>query len=492
MARSVARLGIVVSLLASMGLALAPGGSAATAAPTLKMFTILHHSDVVRCCDDPSIFVNPGIYIASVNGAFEIDAARDALGRVTLNLVRRSSSGVQVVKKINPNGPASFFEGLPAFFHAVLKDSSGNTLVQNDSGFCPSGGFFGGGFFGGGSRSDPTGPDRPTYPFFCGSDLTKRTPWGLDQGWADQLNLFLDGTNVSDGDYTLTVSIAPTYVRQLGIDPAQASAWTSITVTTETCDPQFGCAGPHAAVRSNRGEGPGRAAAGEAQGNAGLTGNGTPNLEALPAHSFSVENNPNSDGRDYLDFGATIWNGGTGPLVLEGFRQGDQPVMNAVQFIYNNGVPGAPQNVGQLEFDTRPGHEHWHLEDVAQYDLLDATGARVVLSEKQSFCLAPTDPVDLLAPGSDWQPDRIGLFSACAGAGSIWLREVLPAGWGDTYFQGVAGQSFDITSLPNATYQIRVTTDPFHNLLETNYNDNLSVVSVKLGGTPGSRTVSLA
>src|SRR5439155_17059949 len=142
------------------------------------------------------------------------------------NLVRRSSSGVQVVKKINPNGPASFFEGLPAFFHAVLKDSSGNTLVQNDSGFCPSGGFFGGGFFGGGSRSDPTGPDRPTYPFFCGSDLTKRTPWGLDQGWADQLNLFLDGTNVSDGDYTLTVSIAPTYVRQLGIDPAQASAWT--------------------------------------------------------------------------------------------------------------------------------------------------------------------------------------------------------------------------------------------------------------------------
>jgi hypothetical protein len=205
-----------------------------------------------------------------------------------------------------------------------------------------------------------------------------------------------------------------------------------------------------------------------------------------------VENNPNADGHDYLDFGATIWNGGTGPLVLEGFRVGDQPLMNAVQFIYNNGVPGAPQNVGQLEFDTRPGHEHWHLEDVAQYELLDSTGTRVVLSDKQSFCLAPTDPVDLLAAGADWQPDRVGLYSACAGPDSIWLREVLPAGWGDTYFQGVAGQSFDITGLPNGTYQVRVTTDPNHNLLESNYNDNVSVVSVKIGGTPGNRSVSLA
>src|SRR5205823_13523242 len=190
-------------------------------------------------------------------------------------------------------------------------------------------------------------------------------------------------------------------------------------------------------------------------GNAGLTGSGTPNLEALPAHSFFAENNPD-DGHDYLDFGATIWNGGTGPLVVEGFRSSDTPVMNAYQTIYNNGVPGTPTAVGQFEFDTRPGHEHWHLEDIAQYDLLDATGARVVLSEKQSFCLAPTDPIDLLAAGANWQPDRAGLWSACAGEESIWLREVLPAGWGDTYFQYVAGQSFDITNVPDGNYQIRV------------------------------------
>jgi len=181
--------------------------------------------------------------------------------------------------------------------------------------------------------------------------------------------------------------------------------------------------------------------------------------------------------------------GGSGPLVVEGFRSSDTPVMNAYQTIYNNGVPGTPTAVGEFEFDTRPGHEHWHLEDIAQYDLLDSTGARVVLSEKQSFCLAPTDPIDLLAAGANWQPDRAGLWSACAGEDSIWLREVLPAGWGDTYFQGVAGQSFDITSLPNGHYQLRGTTDPFHKLLETTYSDNASVVGVDIGGTPGNRTV---
>jgi hypothetical protein len=145
---------------------------------------------------------------------------------------------------------------------------------------------------------------------------------------------------------------------------------------------------------------------------------------------------------------------------------------------------------GQFEFDTRPGHDHWHMEDIAQYDLLDAAGSRVVLSDKQSFCLAPTDPIDLLGAGADWQPDRVGLGSACGGAEAIWLREVLPSGWGDTYYQSVAGQSFDVTGLANGRYQIRVTTNPRHNLLETSYADNSSVVTVELGGEPGARTVT--
>jgi hypothetical protein len=162
-----------------------------------------------------------------------------------------------------------------------------------------------------------------------------------------------------------------------------------------------------------------------------------------------------------------------------------------VQYIYRDGAAVSSQPVGQFEFDTRHGHHHWHMEDIAQYDLLDKDGNRVVLSNKQSFCLAPTDAVNLTQPGADWRPDQAGLWSACAGAESIWLREVLPAGWGDTYYQSVAGQSFNITNLPNGHYLLRVTTDPNHNLLETDYDNNVGLLDITLHGTLGHRTVTI-
>jgi hypothetical protein len=215
---------------------------------------------------------------------------------------------------------------------------------------------------------------------------------------------------------------------------------------------------------------------------------GVPDMRALPAHDLSISHQNN---HDYLNFGATIWNAGSGPLVVEGFRGGDAEVMPATQFIYQDGRPVSSQVVGEFEFDHRPGHDHWHMADIAQYDLLDSTGTRVVLSDKQSFCLAPTDAIDLTLPGADWQPDTSSLWSACEGEDAIWLREVLPAGWGDTYYQSVAGQSFDITTLKNGQYRIRVTADPNDHLVETDYTNNVGLRTITLGGTPGHRTVKL-
>jgi hypothetical protein len=216
---------------------------------------------------------------------------------------------------------------------------------------------------------------------------------------------------------------------------------------------------------------------------------GLPDLAALPAHDLSVATD--QDGHDQLVFGATIWNAGPGPLVVEGFRPGTAPRMSARQFIYRDGRPVASYDVGVFQFDTRVGHHHWHMEDVAQYDLLSADGSRLVLSDKQSFCLAPTDPVDLTVRGAQWQPDRVGLTSACPTDDSIWLRETLPVGWGDTYVQSAAGQAFDVTNLANGRYQLRITTNPFHHIHETSFADNTSRQLIRLGGTAGARTVEL-
>lgn len=457
--------------------------------------SVLHHVGVTRFEGMRTLYFESGMYVAATDGAFEIDATRNANGQVELWQVERTTHGVEPIRQITAPARVRFGAGLPRFFELTVRNAAGDTVLSRTMPYCLSAGF---GF----ARVDASGPDQPTYPYGCGGRMTRGDLWGIDQGWADGVIFDLPFAG-PDGTYTLTLNIAPTYVDQLQI-PADATT-ASITLSVKThssgcikCPPPVAIDSQSATTDTTTatGEGPTATTAGPTHpttlgGTGGLQHlDGVPDLRALPAHSLRITHNRRT-GRDYLDFGATIWNGGSGPLVLEGFREGSAEVMDATQFIYRDGQPVSSKVIGQFEYDNRRGHQHWHMEDVAQYDLLSSSGDRLVLSSKQSFCLAPTDEIDLTLPGAEWQPDRESLWSACAGESSIWLREVLPAGWGDTYYQSVAGQSFNITNLANGTYKIRITVDPNNRLEETSYDNNVGVLTIKLGGTPGHRTVSV-
>jgi hypothetical protein len=489
---------LVIASLVGLALSVSSSSTAAKGGPaTLRLVSVLHQVSADRFKGDNHLFFSPGVYIAAVGGAFEIDAVRGDDGTVTLWQVSRDSGGVTPIRQITPVAPIkNLGRGLPKFFQLTVKNSAGTVVSSTSLPYCLSVGY-------GQARVDPSGPDQPRYPLDCGTALTEGTVWGIDDGWASSLDMQMR-FGAPDGSYNLTVTINPSYVEQFGIAPTDASASLTLRVRTDSgggckfrpCPPVVGISqnAVAASVRAQaqaQGEGPQTASAAAATESVlGHTADGTPDMAALPAHDLSITHGRRHN-RDYLNFGATIWNGGSGPLVVEGFRDGAAPLMNAVQYIYRNGQPVSSQTVGQFEFDTRRGHHHWHMEDIAQYDLLNATGDRVVLSTKQSFCLAPTDAINLNLPGADWRPDLAGLWSACAGEDSIWLREVLPAGWGDTYYQSVAGQSFDITNLQNGHYKIRVTTDPNHNLLETNYDNNVGLLDITLGGKLGRRTVTI-
>ena len=112
-------------------------------------------------------------------------------------------------------------------------------------------------------------------------------------------------------------------------------------------------------------------------------------------------------------------------------------------------------------------------------------------SGKEAFCLAPTDPIDLTAPGAVWNPWLTSLATACGQQDSLWIREVLETGWGDTYTQYRPGQSFDITDLPNGKYFIKVQTNPDGVLLETSTHNNVALRVVHIHGKPGERTVTV-
>jgi Lysyl oxidase len=149
------------------------------------------------------------------------------------------------------------------------------------------------------------------------------------------------------------------------------------------------------------------------------------------------------------------------------------------------------QPAGTMRWDPRSGHHHWHFEQFATYELWDATRTSLPRNEKQGFCLAPTDSVDLLLPRATWRPDTLGFGTVCGGESAVWIRETLPLGWGDTYYQAVAGQDFDVTDLPNGTYYIAVIVNPTGELHETDTANDTSFRKIVLAGTPGHRTVTV-
>ncbi|WP_199854398.1 lysyl oxidase family protein [Streptomyces sp. CS149] len=218
-----------------------------------------------------------------------------------------------------------------------------------------------------------------------------------------------------------------------------------------------------------------------------------PDLRSLPAYGITVSDGYEDDpGKDYLAFSANVWNAGPAKLVVDGFRSPGKELMDAYQYFYDaKGKQVGYTPTGTMEWDPRPGHEHWHFTDFASYRLLKADKKESVRSGKEAFCLANTDAVDYTVKNANWHPDNTDLSTACGQENSISVREVLDVGSGDTYTQDLPGQSFDITGLPNGTYYIQVLANPENRLKETNHKNNSALRKVVLGGKKGARTVKV-
>jgi hypothetical protein len=162
--------------------------------------------------------------------------------------------------------------------------------------------------------------------------------------------------------------------------------------------------------------------------------------------------------------------------------------MKAYQYFWQGGHIIGRVRAGTMGFDSQKGHNHWHFEQFAKYQLLNSAKKLAVRSHKVGFCIAPTDPVDLLEPTAVWQPSFLGFGGQCGSPTALWVQEMLPVGWGDTYMQSIAGQSFDITGLPNGTYYVEVLANPQGVLHETDTSNDVSLRQVILGGRPGHRT----
>jgi lysyl oxidase len=469
-----------------------------------------------------------GLHAVAGKDAFEIWAKRAGYDKpiVAERTVVKNGKKSKVAL---PAGTVTDFTGLKDFTTISITDDAGTVVQEYKTSFC--------GNSWGSARTRPDAPATTPYPTQCGGDnpFTLGAVWGVQAGWdatvPDQPYSREGGPafDLAPGKYHATATVNPAYQSLFGIPEAQSQVKVDVTVVDVDVDRKGAAARVAAAkaARTAKVAGPAAAARVADKHSAhALEGDAAeqvsaynpafrppakrpatlkakpaagprPDLRSLPAWGISIEPGTNEqtgerDGKWYVNFGATVWNGGTSPLLVDGFRRSGTELMDAYQYFFDaqgNQVGSVP--AGTMQWDDREGHKHWHFTDFAQYNLLDSTQKLAVRSGKEAFCLANTDAVDYTLPNAKWRPDNTDLSTSCGANTVIAVREVLDIGNGDTYSQSRPGQSFEITDLPNGTYYIQVLANPSNKLSEVSTTNNSALRQIVLGGTPDNRTLTV-
>ncbi len=319
-----------VAFLAT-GLISAPVTHAAGNGPSVRLVPSIDKVTLKRP-QGQRAYLDLGVYVAAVGGAFEIQASRpDYDTAVSVWQVVRS--GGTVTQFPLPSSVENDWRGLSRFLHLVVTDADGNVVLDRFHAFCPGAGDL--------ARVSDDGPDIPTYPQFCGGNpFTLGAVWGIDAGWAS--SAFGYGTNDAikgpDGHYTATVSISPDYQALFDIPAQDSSVTVDVRVKTtkgNTCLPFCGGSVP----RPGGGlRGPNTPAVGPPTASVPIMTDPDPSIRpdliALPAWGITIDHQRKRN-RDFLDFGATVWDKGPSPMVVEGFRRPGEPIMDGWEYFYD-------------------------------------------------------------------------------------------------------------------------------------------------------------
>ncbi|MEU4623989.1 lysyl oxidase family protein [Actinoplanes sp. NPDC023801] len=488
---------------------------AATAAPALTFVAATKTVTAERYVGEDEVYLSfdLGLHVIAGKEAFEVRARRTGYDKpITAHrTVTKKGKKTQVAL---PAGTVKDFTGLTDFTTITIKNQAGKVVASYRTSFC------GNSYSSARTRRDA--PATNPYPTRCGGEnpFTLGAVWGVQAGWnaavADQPSKPGALDKLTAGKYTAEATVAPKYRKMFGIPDRNATAKVTVNVVDAKIDEEGLAAARTRDAREEPAMAQQVAAAGHdrhaEEGDAGRQVSSfrpefraaasrpatlkaapkagpKPDLKSLPAWGISLSQEGT---KTYVNFGATVWNAGSSPLVVDGFRRTGTDLMDAYQYFFDaKGKQVGSRPAGTMEWDDRDGHKHWHFTDFAQYNLLKADQKFAVRSGKEAFCLANTDAVDYTVKDAKWRPDNTDLSTSCGANTVVAVREVLDIGNGDTYSQDRPGQSFDITGLPNGTYYIQVVANPAKRLSELSTANNTALRKIVLGGTPAKRTLSV-
>ncbi|MEV0901351.1 lysyl oxidase family protein [Actinoplanes sp. NPDC049802] len=480
-----------IAVIAAGGLVLAGAGVAEAAAPpALGLVAASRTVTAERYVDGDDVYLsfNLGLHVIAGKDAFVVKAKRTGYDKPIVahrGVVRK---GKRTWVKL-PAGTVKDFSGLRDFTTITISDAKGKAVVTYRTAFC--------GNSAESARTRPNAPATNPYPTGCGGQnpFTLGAVWGVQAGWnaavIDQPRSATVLRSLPAGKYTATATVNPRYRELFGIPAKNATAKVAVNVVEVKPEVEKSLAGGHEAHGQVADRLPEfRAAASRPTVLRAAPKSGPkPDLRSLPAWGIALSR---EDGRWYVNFGATVWNAGSSPLVVDGFRRTGTDLMDAYQYFFDaGGKQVGSRPAGTMEWDDREGHKHWHFTDFAQYTLLKSDKKLAVRSGKEAFCLANTDAVDYTIAGAKWRPENTSLETSCGANTVVAVREVLDIGNGDTYSQDRPGQSFDVTGLPNGVYWIQVKANPVNRLAELSTGNNTALRKIVLGGTAARRTLTV-
>jgi len=231
--------------------------------------------------------------------------------------------------------------------------------------------------------------------------------------------------------------------------------------------------------------------AGKPTGGGSAGGGPLPDLQTVVPLQLQLVNQQQ---REVLRFSNGIANTGVGPLAMRPdppvaeatttttavqeirstndlYKCGEQPKqVTACYTIVRERVAGT--------FEFHPAHNHWHIGDVALFEIRRGSPAGPVVggnSIKTTFCL-----IDWYAlEGNSNTAERT--FFDCETS-----YQGIKSGWVDQYHQSLPGQELDLTGIPNADdYYLVSSANYAKRFEETDYTNNTAWVKFTLSGTGG-------
>jgi hypothetical protein len=208
-----------------------------------------------------------------------------------------------------------------------------------------------------------------------------------------------------------------------------------------------------------------------------------PDLQTiLPSSSFIIANpTPATRELRYTHHSANL---GDGPLEVRPQYDPTTDTARAFQRLYTHDASGnwilsaEVPLVGRFVYHPAHGHYHFPFAQFGLYQVAPdgSIGSQILLSPKVGFCLG-----DDFAENSSLP--HFGALGYSGGfCGDPTHVEGISVGWSDVYDSTDAGQSIDITTLPDGTYWFRAIADPDNYFTEKDKTNNITDVKLQIAG----------